>query len=630
MGTYGLLQDDSEEGDSFDNIPQHQNTRKRTYPVAFPAEEPAEIYPYNTSVPVAIDKESPEGVRPFGLTMSSILDCFSTAFSWIGHIGVEIFTTGILYSLRIRKLITVGSWVQKHRTTTGYDGQPIPKRQRVLPQQSQQQPEHDETSPLIARQPPVRKPPSPIPRTPPKHTQILPESNSLQNDFLSGQPFIENRGSYLPSVPRSKRFPQPSRAQRLTKLTSHLRKDSHPHQQSIPGGALRKSHISRPGPYDRHVPPQKRQQEAESRLSALEKHVNQLRQGPNKSDSSALPTFSWGDEEVTAEFRRHYRRPSQWSPPQPVPHPPTISRDPATAVKFNFKFSTPMPSKFEFGGQFTSPPRSGVPREIIGEPVSGVEKAQFRFELPPTEERERLTPRPVWDHTPSGNKGGGGMEGSTVKREGNGGGNMFGMKASQSMPAISSHLMQSTEIRMKPQVPGNRQTKRKYDPEQENKNTFTIFAQEGSKGKSSLIQKSLPAKSHSMSFQITSQAKQPPQPPQESQPHSFPLPSQSIPSPPPSATGTPIPGHRRTKSFNTPTRSSRRFRITPTYAQDSHREFIRELRERLGQKKAKEEQEEREIEEQIRKLREEGQAVESTLAGEIPRLPELLARKVLP
>ena len=169
----------------------------------------------------------------------------------MGHIGVEIFTTGILYSLKIRKLITVGSWIQKHRRTTGYDGQPIPKRQRVLSEQSQPQPEHDETSPLIARQP-LRKPPSSIPRTPPRHTQILPEPNS-QNNFLSGLPFIENRGSYLPSVPRSKRFPQPSRAQRLTKLTSHLRNDSQPHQQSIPGGGLRKSHTSRPGPYDRHL-----------------------------------------------------------------------------------------------------------------------------------------------------------------------------------------------------------------------------------------------------------------------------------------------------------------------------------------------------------------------------------------
>ena len=65
MGTYGLLQDDSEEGDSLDNIPQHQNTRKRTYPVAFPVEEPAEIYPYNTSVPVAIDKESQRGCHIF-------------------------------------------------------------------------------------------------------------------------------------------------------------------------------------------------------------------------------------------------------------------------------------------------------------------------------------------------------------------------------------------------------------------------------------------------------------------------------------------------------------------------------------------------------------------------------------
>jgi hypothetical protein len=64
------------------------------------------------------------------------------------------------------------------------------------------------------------------------------------------------------------------------------------------------------------------------------------------------------------------------------------------------------------------------------------------------------------------------------------------------------------------------------------------------------------------------------------------------------------------------------------YAQDSYRDFIRDLREVLGQTKAKKELEEQEIENQIRKLREEEKAVEPTLAAQIPRLPELLARKV--
>ena len=70
--------------------------------------------------------------------------------------------------------------------------------------------------------------------------------------------------------------------------------------------------------------------------------------------------------------------------------------------------------------------------------------------------------------------------------------------------------------------------------------------------------------------------------------------------------------------------------MTSTYAEDSHREFMRDLRQALGQKKTQKELEEREIDQQIKKLREEGKAVEATLAGELPKLPELLARKVIP
>jgi Ulp1 family protease len=88
------------------------------------------------------------------------------------------------------------------------------------------------------------------------------------------------------------------------------------------------------------------------------------------------------------------------------------------------------------------------------------------------------------------------------------------------------------------------------------------------------------------------------------------------------------PTHRRTVSAATPTRSSRRAKINTTYAADSHREFIRELRELLGQKALKKDQEEREIDLQIARLRAEEKAVEGTLAGKLARLPELLGRKV--
>jgi hypothetical protein len=108
MVSYGLL-NESEEGDSsYDqlNIPQrdHQQqqiSRKRTYPAAFPAlaEEGRhpEVYPYNTALPVAMDRRR-AGQLSFGVTMASLLDCFSTALSWMGVIGVRLFTTGIPFS----------------------------------------------------------------------------------------------------------------------------------------------------------------------------------------------------------------------------------------------------------------------------------------------------------------------------------------------------------------------------------------------------------------------------------------------------------------------------------------------------------------------------------------------------
>jgi hypothetical protein len=496
--------------------------------------------------------------------------------------------------------------VQRHKTT-GHDGAPVPKRQRILSEQQspvQRHDETDETSPLIARFPPQNGQSPPSIRT---TQRILPGPHYQEaSSFLAGLPYLDNQSTSIPSVPRSKRFPRPSRAQRLNKLTSHLRKESFP--DAVPGGALRKSHPQqqRSGPYDR-LPPKRRAQEAEIRLSALESHARNLQ------SQSAGPIYKWGDEEVKSEFHRHYRRPSQRTPPKmptTVQGPGTISRDP---LNFNFKFnySTPIPTKFEFGGQFTSPPRSGAPKDVTREPVSGIEKAEFTFDLP--SERQRSS-RPGW--TPS-------VGDVSVKREETS--SFGGVKASQSMPALSSHLPQRIEPKSHIQKTNVTESRRNFPAEQENRNTFTIVSQ--SREKSPFIRKSLPSKSHAMTIQID----HPKQVKQEiQQPHSFPPPNATtIPSPPPSTNSTPGPGHRRTKSVITPTRSSRRHRITATYAQDSHREFIRDLREILGQKKARKEQEEKEIDARIRKLREEEQAVEPTLAGELPRLPELLARKVI-
>ena len=85
MGRYGLI---DEEDSSFD-YPSSQNTRKRTYPVAFPTEEQRQhdIYPY-AAVPVAI-VETQEWMLPAGLTAGAVMDCFKTALGWVGSVVVE-------------------------------------------------------------------------------------------------------------------------------------------------------------------------------------------------------------------------------------------------------------------------------------------------------------------------------------------------------------------------------------------------------------------------------------------------------------------------------------------------------------------------------------------------------------
>jgi hypothetical protein len=83
MVSYGL----TEEDESFDSLSQIPQSRKRTYPNAFPVEEPAEFYAYN-AVPVAIE-EAHEWNLPFGLTPSVLMTCFATALAWIQHATVE-------------------------------------------------------------------------------------------------------------------------------------------------------------------------------------------------------------------------------------------------------------------------------------------------------------------------------------------------------------------------------------------------------------------------------------------------------------------------------------------------------------------------------------------------------------
>jgi hypothetical protein len=267
--------------------------------------------------------------------------------------------------------------------------------------------------------------------------------------------------------------------------------------------------------------------------------------------------------------------------------------------------------------------------------VSGVEKAQFTFELPPSTEKERFTPGKPRASVAAGSKNGSifGDRVYGVKHEGQSRNKSDGKQFPFSLPKKADRSVQSSPVTQPQQLPKPQQPTRREENQhvekdlKDNKNSFTILTNQDPKEKQ-FIRKTLP-KSQTFTYRIDTHAtkESPPEEPQVSQ--SFP-PSHA-PAVIDNALRTPSTtpgGHRRTKSVITPTRSSRRARFTNTYAEDSHREFIRDLREMLGQKKAKRDQEEKAIEEQIKKLREEGQAAEKSLAAEIPRLPELLARKV--
>jgi hypothetical protein len=434
--------------------------------------------------------------------------------------------------------------------------------------------------------------------------------------FLAGTPYVETRqSSFLPTVPRPPRLPRYSRARRLESLTSRLgNSQSTTSQSSFPGGVLRKSHVNRLGPYDRKSqPPKRSQEEAESRLTALENRAKHP-QSQVVGATSPLPTYKWGDEQVEQEFRKLSRRPSQ---KQSISVP--LEQHFEESPKFDFKFSTPMPTTFRFGGQFTSPPRSGAPEYIRSaeKRASDVDKSKFTFNLPLAGQspRTRFIPKQsqfASETKESLNKSAFGdrIHGDKLGTETKGPQFAFQLppKSDRTLPLQS----QPFEKQAHPTDDLNP------------KNSFTIIAEHGSRDKP-LIRKTLP-KSQTFAYRLdTHLDKAPMEDTQLAQsfPQSYPPAAHDV-LPTPSAS----PGHRRTKSVATPTRSSRRARFTSTYAEDSHRGFIRELRSALGQQKAKRDQEEKAIEEQIKKLREEGKAVEKSLAGEIPRLPELLARKV--
>lgn len=96
MVSYGLLKEE----DSFDTPPPARpQNRKRTHPVAF--EEPVNLYPYNNAVPVAIE-ENQEWSLPLGLTASSVMDCLTTALSWVRsaltEYGGKFFAAGKINS----------------------------------------------------------------------------------------------------------------------------------------------------------------------------------------------------------------------------------------------------------------------------------------------------------------------------------------------------------------------------------------------------------------------------------------------------------------------------------------------------------------------------------------------------
>ena len=176
MVSYGLTGDE-EYDSSLDTRTERPQTRKRTYPNAFPEdyEETSardEIYPdpdNNTSIPVAIESAQ-EGLVPLGLTPTSVMDCMKTAFGWIRHAVVEyggkFFNAGSP-TTRVWLMI-VGSWMERNRSFHSDERPPVPKRQRVLPEGIALE-DNTERSPLLVSRPPQQRP-----RPPPSQTKSKP------------------------------------------------------------------------------------------------------------------------------------------------------------------------------------------------------------------------------------------------------------------------------------------------------------------------------------------------------------------------------------------------------------------------------------------------------------------------
>jgi hypothetical protein len=456
----------------------------------------------------------------------------------------------------------------------------------------------------------------------------------IQESFFSAAPYVTTGRPSLPSFSRSRRHPRPSLAQRYRQVTSRLGNSQSTSEPSAPGGELRKSPTNRPGPYDR-IATQKAKEDAESRLERLQKLAKESNpHQPLPQDS--LPRYEWLDEEAYAEFSRYAKRPSKKLSTSSIPtrYDVPAQKEEKVLPKFELKFGTPIPTSFRFGGHFTSPPRSGGPEYLRTQKVSEAEKARFPFVLPPPAEKERYTPGTTQVSNAAGSKhvptfGDRVQEG---KREDASRDKADGMQFAFTLPQKTDRValpLRVTQLREipKPQQPVRREENHHLKSTSDNKNSFTILTNQEPKDKV-LMRKTLPKSqksAHPLDTQPTPQS-----PAEETQisqsfpPSNIPAANEYTPRPPSATPG----GLRRTKSVVTPRRSSRRARFTNPYAEDSHREFIRDLRRILGQKKAKRDQEEKEIEEQIRKLREEGQAAEESLTGEIPRLPELLARKV--
>jgi len=109
MGTYGLRDEETDDevsieaavsqplppplGSAIQPVTLRVN-RKRTFPAAFPVEEPPELYPYNTAV------QQSQG--NWGVTSQIIMDCFKTVFTWVAAttvlFGGMLFEKSICYS----------------------------------------------------------------------------------------------------------------------------------------------------------------------------------------------------------------------------------------------------------------------------------------------------------------------------------------------------------------------------------------------------------------------------------------------------------------------------------------------------------------------------------------------------